>query len=528
MNETVRTYLIEVARQKDKFVFYSDVVKDCKLDINLNSEYGQLQFTLLLSEVSEFEHLHKRPLISSMAIYKDPKKNDHGDGFYIVAEKLDKGKFKKLKEDLYGFTEAAACRKYWQDEDNYKKYAVKIHERQKTIADLFVALTESDEYSWAEDWKSEYISFVNDLILLQQSIIQNPVTAIDDNLLYNNLSKPVQTYENFMWKWLKEKNNGISSRGQSVLSDDNFYTIIEDAGFKVLAKEVISRPTLENYNMLTDWWYGNEDISNRPLLINRALAACNPGQLSSTVDNSKFWKVIEIVRRSYGFEFTADHQGNWFAANVQLTAWLDSELKEVLDSKTLPRLGQLIWRNIFVWLIYDEFSADENVAPNSLTKKEKPQNGFESIPETKRTFKGFDTDHLSKAKDQKDLGDAGEELVMQYEINKLKQAGLNEQSGKVRIVKDGEGYDVYSYDEKGNEKFIEVKTTTGNELNPFYLSENEVAFMRLHVRVYSIYRVYIYDEENNSGEFFEINGEVENQLLMKPTQFQVLIKKENK
>ncbi|MFN8713899.1 MAG: DUF3883 domain-containing protein [Bacteroidota bacterium] len=527
MNERVRTYLIEAARQNGKFVYYSDVVRDCGLDIDTGTESGRNELSKILGDVSVFEDQQPtpRPLLSSLAIYKDPGKNDHGDGFYKIAAKLGKGTAKQLREELWGFAEAERCRQFWQDEENYLRYASVSQTRTKTIADLFFGLTESDKYAWTEDWKDVYLDFVKDVQLLQTSILQNPGTPIDDILLYHSLPKPIQSYESFMRKWLKEKDNGISSRGHSILSEVNFRKIIEDSGFKIITRELISHPSLENYNALTSWWYANDEIGNRPLLINRAVAACNLETLSSTVDNSKFWSVIEIVRESYGFEFSKDHLGNWYAANTQLTAWLDIQLQDALPKKSTDRLEQLIWRNIFVWLIYDEFNTNKNAAPNSLTKKEKPQNGFEDIPEDKKTFKGIKVDFAAKAKDQKDLGDAGEELVMQYEISYLKQNGLNEESKKVRIVLDGEGYDVYSFDTNGNEKFIEVKTTTGDELTPFYMSENEVAFMQTHLNEYYIYRVYNYDEGNNSGEFFEIKNNVESQLLMKPTQFKVLIKK---
>ncbi|WP_347065402.1 DUF3883 domain-containing protein [Flavobacterium sp. WV_118_3] len=164
---------------------------------------------------------------------------------------------------------------------------------------------------------------------------------------------------------------------------------------------------------------------------------------------------------------------------------------------------------------------------NQLVKKDRPTNGFESIPENKKEFEGVDIDFQSKAKTQKDLGDAGEALVKQREIDFLNEKGLHDKASLVDIVKDGKGYDVFSFDENGVEKFIEVKTTTGNEYSPFYLSDNEFDFMRLHPNQYSIYRIYNYDAENNFGEFFELNKNVENQLLMKPIQYQVLIKKTN-
>lgn len=117
-------------------------------------------------------------------------------------------------------------------------------------------------------------------------------------------------------------------------------------------------------------------------------------------------------------------------------------------------------------------------------------------------------------------------MVKQREIDFLNQNKLYDKAALVDIVQDGKGYDIYSFDELGNEKFIEVKTTTGNEYSSFFLSENEVDFMRLNINQYFIYRVYNYNEENNFAEFYELSGDIENQLLMKPTQYKVLIKKE--
>ena len=152
MNERVRTYLIEVARQKGKFVYYSDVVKDCDLGFDLSTPYGQNQLSTTLGEVSEYEDAQGRPLISSLAIYKDPQKNDHGDGFYHVAESLGKGTFKKLKADLYGFTEAEACRIFWQNDDHYTKYAGLQVKQSDTNVENFFTLEELDFFS---QWQSK-------------------------------------------------------------------------------------------------------------------------------------------------------------------------------------------------------------------------------------------------------------------------------------------------------------------------------------------------------------------------------------
>jgi hypothetical protein len=237
MNNDVRKYLIEVARQKEKFAYYSDIVKDCGLErqINLKTEHGRGTFTKLLSDISEFEDKNKRPLLSSLAIYKDTRRNDHGDGFYIVAEKLKKGKFKNLKDDLYGFTEAAECRRFWQSDNNYNKFAQTetTPSSNNSIVKLFEDLSFSDEYPWAkDDWWDYYVDFVLDVKKLQAALQSNPQLSVDSPKLYKTLSEPIRSYEAFMHKWLKEHRNGISSRGQSVLSGENFKTIIEDNQFK--------------------------------------------------------------------------------------------------------------------------------------------------------------------------------------------------------------------------------------------------------------------------------------------------------
>lgn len=167
------------------------------------------------------------------------------------------------------------------------------------------------------------------------------------------------------------------------------------------------------------------------------------------------------------------------------------------------------------------------IVKNSLEWKPKPKDGYSEIPESKGQFKGVDIDFLKKSKEQKNLGNHGEELVKQREIEFLKLYGRYDEASKVEIVKDGKGYDIFSYDKDGNEKFIEVKTTNANEYYPFNLSENEIAFMRKHPNQYCIYRIYNYDEESNAGQYYEITGDVESQLIMKPINFKVFIKKEN-
>jgi len=75
------------------------------------------------------------------------------------------------------------------------------------------------------------------------------------------------------------------------------------------------------------------------------------------------------------------------------------------------------------------------------------------------------------------LGKRGEEFILRDERARLNELGLTDLSSKVRWVSeedgDGAGYDIRSYNERGEERLLEVKTTSGSRNTQFYLSENE-------------------------------------------------------
>ncbi|MGE0773568.1 MAG: DUF3883 domain-containing protein [Sphingomonadaceae bacterium] len=103
-------------------------------------------------------------------------------------------------------------------------------------------------------------------------------------------------------------------------------------------------------------------------------------------------------------------------------------------------------------------------------------------------------------KDEKNrrLGRVGEEAVLGWERQKLIMASRADLAQKVTWISeefgDGAGYDILSYEPDGRERFVEVKTTSGHQTTPFYISENERALsderpdaFRL-IRLYNMYR----------------------------------------
>ncbi|WP_259016802.1 hypothetical protein [Emticicia fluvialis] len=117
MNQQIRQYLIDQCI-KGIPVNYEDV--SVKLNLNLALERDRDILSRTLGEISEYEFKNGRPLISSIAIYKQA--NDHGDGFYQLCEDLGIGKKKQLKEQYYGFSEIQKCKEFWKKDFNYQSF----------------------------------------------------------------------------------------------------------------------------------------------------------------------------------------------------------------------------------------------------------------------------------------------------------------------------------------------------------------------------------------------------------------------
>jgi hypothetical protein len=138
-----------------------------------------------------------------------------------------------------------------------------------------------------------------------------------------------------------------------------------------------------------------------------------------------------------------------------------------------------------------------------------------------RSFKGRNTDWSKKQATSSKLGLLGEELVIHIEKQKLEELGFLDKTEDIQKKLDGEGYDIYSYDENGDEIFIEVKTTKGNIDEPFYLSINEKEFWQRHSEKYVIYRLYNYDYLNKTANIYKIKGSELSEFILSPTNFEV-------
>jgi hypothetical protein len=103
------------------------------------------------------------------------------------------------------------------------------------------------------------------------------------------------------------------------------------------------------------------------------------------------------------------------------------------------------------------------------------------------------------ARDQQNrvLGKAGEEFVVGVERQVLVAGGRYDLADKVRWVSvedgDGAGFDILSFDLKGREKPIEVKTTKGGIHTPFFLTRRELEASK-ELDAWQIYRVHQFSQ----------------------------------
>jgi len=121
----------------------------------------------------------------------------------------------------------------------------------------------------------------------------------------------------------------------------------------------------------------------------------------------------------------------------------------------------------------------------------------------------------------KDIGNKGEQYIIDYEIERLTQANKAELADKIKhisLVNDAAGYDILSFNEDGSERYIEVKTTKGPIGTDFFISPGEIKFSKVN-KEYYIYRVFEFLSEKMTGKIYIKKGDVEINFNLTPLQF---------
>jgi len=77
-----------------------------------------------------------------------------------------------------------------------------------------------------------------------------------------------------------------------------------------------------------------------------------------------------------------------------------------------------------------------------------------------------------------------------------------------------------SFEETGEPRYIEVKTTTREINSPFLITKNEVDFSKSHIQNYCLYRVFNFKD---SPRFFILEGNIEEHYELTPKLFEARI-----
>ena len=144
-------------------------------------------------------------------------------------------------------------------------------------------------------------------------------------------------------------------------------------------------------------------------------------------------------------------------------------------------------------------------------------NGTPRTGVTAAAFQGGNVDFEGEAKKNSKVGNAGEDMVVKYEKDRLNAAGCPNLANQVvatrKTIGNAAKYDVESYETNGAIRYIEVKTTTGSIKNRFFISEREVAFSESVPNQYYLYRVYDFDKETGDGKLYIEKGKIDRKNL---------------
>lgn len=171
--------------------------------------------------------------------------------------------------------------------------------------------------------------------------------------------------------------------------------------------------------------------------------------------------------------------------------------------------------------IYTYETAEINNQKFKLTLREN-DDGYYITSERKgtNTDKFYNNKNINfegEIKKNTELGRLGEDVVVEYEKTALIMKGRTDLADKViptrKIAGNAERFDVLSYDENDNPKYIEVKTTKGALNNRFHISENEVEFSHQYGDKYYLYRVYNFDVKTMSANLKIIRGPIDRDKL---------------
>ncbi len=135
----------------------------------------------------------------------------------------------------------------------------------------------------------------------------------------------------------------------------------------------------------------------------------------------------------------------------------------------------------------------------------------------------FDPVEIARYEDS--LRDAGLAFVLQQERMKVRSYRISAKK-QPRILNAGsalgEGYDILSYDRRGEELRIAVRVTTGSENESFTVSEAERRVSAMDPAHFRLYRVYAFDPADGTGKYSVFRGDL-TPFCVNPERYRIML-----
>lgn len=252
------------------------------------------------------------------------------------------------------------------------------------LQNLYQHLIVNRQYQW-QGWHDEYVILCEAMRKIREILESDSSKTIESieyndesikNLVRIGIHTDVKDYCSLLQLLFYDKDNGISSKGVSIFSYDDFNKLQVNADFISYVTDIIKHDKsnlhnlLDLYSKIEGVWMNVVGRNNR-LLLCRFIAACSD-KVSTTVDEGKFDKVIEWLKTENicDQDKLANITGLWIEKNWKLMDLFDEEL----NSKFSAPIYDTYWRNMFVWAIYYNM-ADKFQMKKAIVKYGPPGTG---------------------------------------------------------------------------------------------------------------------------------------------------------
>ncbi|HRJ08761.1 MAG TPA: AAA family ATPase [Prosthecobacter sp.] len=254
------------------------------------------------------------------------------------------------------------------------------------LRNLYTYLITNNAAEVDRGWLADYIEFTSEVEKVRASLKLQ--LDIRDKSTYagTRFELTSDPWAAFAEHLLYKKANGISSRGQSVLSDDNFQLFIAEPNFVAALAELIRDPSRENFSKYWEVWEATRQkhrAKANPLLINRTVAACTT-KVTSTVNVPDFDRVYRWLVGEGILERLSDPNAGWYDRNVQVMEMLRAAFAEELEIGETSE--QLL--SMFVWYLFENI---ENISNPFTLKKQVIKYG---APGTGKTYTAMQSTKL--------------------------------------------------------------------------------------------------------------------------------------